>query len=179
MSSTETLTPVGTWQLDPVHSSITFEVSYLAGTFKGSFRDVSGTLEAGDAGVTLEGVAKVESVDVKDVNLAGHLQTPDFFDAETYPELRFRAKDVDLTGGSATVRGEITIKGVTRPLEADGTVSDQLTDGYGRERVGLVLSTTVDRTDFGVSWNMPLPTGKQALANEVVINADLQFVKAE
>ena len=113
------------------------------------------------------------------MNLAGHLQSPDFFDAETYPELRFRAEDVDLTAGSATVRGEITIKGVTKPLEATGTVSGPLTDGFGRERVGLVLSTTVDRTDFGVSWNMPLPTGKQALANEVVINADLQFVRAE
>jgi polyisoprenoid-binding protein YceI len=180
MSSTETLAPAGTtWQLDPVHSTIGFEVSYLAGTFKGSFRDVSATLTTVDDATTLEGTAKVESIDVKDANLAAHLQSPDFFDAENHPELRFRAEDVELGSGSAIVRGEITIKGITQPLEATGTSGEALTDGFGRERRGVTLSTTVDRTAFGMTWNMPLPTGKQALSHEVTINADLQFVKAE
>ncbi len=177
MSTTETIAPTGTWQLDPVHSSVGFEVSYLAGTFKGTFREVAATLH-GNGGVTLEGVAKVASIDVKDPNLAAHLQTPDFFDAESHPELRFRADDVDLVPGTATVRGEITIKGVTRPLEATGTATAPITDGFGKERLGITLATVLDRTAFGVSWNMPLPTGKQALSNEVAIVADLQFVKA-
>jgi polyisoprenoid-binding protein YceI len=179
MSATETITPTGTWQLDPVHSTVGFEVSYLAGTFRGSFREVAGTLAVGDAGVTLEGIAKVESVDVKDENLAAHLQSPEFFDAETTPELRFRAEDVELDADRATVRGEITIRGVTRPLEATGTATGAMTDGFGRERLGVRLRTTVDRTQFGITWNMPLPTGAKALADEVTIDADLQFVKAD
>ena len=176
--STQTATLNGTWQLDAVHSTIGFEVSYLAGTFKGTFREVEGQLEVTEGRATLEGAAKVASVDVKDENLSTHLQTPDFFDAEQHPELRFRAQDLDLSSSPVRIRGEITIKGVTRPLEATGTLSGPLTDGFGRERLGLDVSATIDRTDFGVSWNMPLPTGDQALANEVRIIADLQFVKA-
>jgi polyisoprenoid-binding protein YceI len=178
MSTTQSSTINGTWQLDPVHSSVAFEVSYLAGTFKGTFREVGGELKVTDGRATLEGWAKVASIDVKDENLSTHLQTPDFFDAEQHPELRFRADGIDLSSQQVTVRGEIVIKGVTQPLEATGTVSGPLTDGFGNERIGLNLSTKVDRTAFGVSWNMPLPTGEQALSNEVKIIADLQFVKA-
>ena len=180
MSSTATFAPAGTWKLDPVHSSVRFEVPYLAGRFKGEFREVDATLSIGEDGrATLEGVAAVASVDVKDENLAAHLQGPDFFDAERFPELRFRAEDVELDGERARVRGEITLRGVTRPLEATGSATPAFTDGFGRERVGLTLETTVDRTDFGINWNMPLPTGQQALSNEVTIVADLQFTKAE
>ena len=180
MRTTESLTiaPAGTWRLDPVHSSVGFEVDYLAGTFKGQFREVEAELAVGEEGARLEGAAKVASVDVKDENLAGHLQSPDFFDAERHPELRFRAEDISLDGGAISVRGEITIKGVTKPVTLAGTVAEPITDGYGNERIGLKVSTTVDRTDFGVNWNMALPTGQQALANEVTILGDLYFVKA-
>jgi len=77
-----------------------------------------------------------------------------------------------------TVDGEITIKGVTKPVVVTGTVAEPLTDPYGNERIGLAVSTTVDRTEFGVSWNNPLPGGKPALANEVGIVGELAFVKA-
>lgn len=179
MSTIETTSaPAGTWALDPVHSTVGFEVAYLAGTFKGQFRDVGGQLRVGDAGVSLEGRARVASVDVKDENLAAHLQSPDFFDAENHPELRFSADDIAIDGGTVTVDGEITIKGVTKPVVVTGTVAEPLTDPYGNERIGLAVSTTVDRTEFGVSWNNPLPGGKPALANEVRIVGDLAFVKA-
>src|SRR4051812_9622287 len=118
MSTTETSAPATTWQLDPVHSSVGFEVAYLAGTFRGSFRDVAATLEVGDGQGTLHGAAEVASIDVKDENLAGHLQSPEFFDAEQHPQLRFRADDVQLDGDHAELAGDITIKGVTRPLVA-------------------------------------------------------------
>src|SRR4051812_8625040 len=93
-TSTATLVPAGTWQLDPVHSSIGFAVGYLAGTFRGSFREFEGRLVSGSDGVRLEGVAKVPSVDVKDENLNVHLQSPDFFDAERFAELRFSGEVV-------------------------------------------------------------------------------------
>jgi polyisoprenoid-binding protein YceI len=177
-NATLTSAPAGTWQLDPVHSSLRFEVPYLAGTFKGEFRQADAKLTVEYGRATLNGTAKVSSVDVKDENLAAHLQSPDFFDAERHPELRFAAEDLRLDGETVTVDGEITIKGVTKPVAVTGTISGPLADAYGGERIGLNLSTVVDRTDFGLNWNMPLPTGEPALGNEVTIVADVQFVKA-
>lgn len=178
MSTIETPTFTGTWQVDPVHSTAGFEVAYMAGTFKGEFREIAATLTVEGERARLEGSAKVASVDVKDENLNAHLQSPDFFDAERNPELRFTADDVDLTSDEVTARGEITIKGVTRPVEVTGTATAPLADPYGNERIGLQLTAAVDRTDFGVSWNTPLPSGEQALADQVRIVTDLQFVKA-
>jgi polyisoprenoid-binding protein YceI len=172
----QTLT--GTWQLDPVHSSVGFEVPYLVGTFKGQFRDVQAQLVVDDSAATLEGAAKVDSVDVKDENLAAHLQSPDFFDAERHPELRFTANDIDLDNENVLARGELTIKGITRPVEVTGTLTAPIVDAYGKERIGLQLSTTVDRHDFDVSWNVPLPTGQPAVGDAVRVLTELYFVRA-
>jgi polyisoprenoid-binding protein YceI len=179
MSTSTIAAPPSTWRLDTTHSSVAFQIPYLASAFKGAFREFEGTLDVTDTGVKLTGAAKVASVDVKDDNLAAHLQSPDFFDAEQYPELRFAADRVALDGESVRVDGEVTIKGVTRPVEASGTATGPLTDQYDNERIGLTLSTTVDRTAFGVSWNAELPGGGQALSNEVTILAELFFVKAD
>ena len=180
MSTTQTpaIAPAGTWELDAVHSAVGFEVAYLGGTFKGSFREIAATLVIGDDAASLEGSAKVASVDVKDENLAGHLQSPDFFDAERYPEIRFTAKDVSLDGETVKVEGDLTIKGVSHAADVSGTVTSPLTDPYGRERIGLKLDTRVDRTQFGVNWNNPLPNGEPALANDVTVVAELFFVKS-
>jgi polyisoprenoid-binding protein YceI len=173
-----TIVPSGTWALDPVHSRVDFEISYLAGTFKGEFNDVGAELTVDGERASLEGAAKVASVDVKDENLAAHLQSPDFFDAERHPELRFAADDIGLDGdGKVSVDGELTIKGVTRPVTVTGTVTAPIVDAYGNDRIGLNLTTSVDRTDFGVNWNQPLPSGDPALANDVTIIAELQFVR--
>jgi polyisoprenoid-binding protein YceI len=171
-------TAIGTWELDPVHSSVGFEVPYLVGTFKGQFRQISGSLAIEEERARLEGTAQVESVDVKDENLAAHLQSPDFFDAERHPELRFGASDIELGEESVAARGELTIKGVTKPVEVTGKATDVIVDGYGRERIGLELTTTVNRHDFGVSWNMPLPTGEPSVGDDVTIVAELYFTKA-
>ena len=180
MSNTETMTavPVGTWQLDPVHSSVGFEVDYMAGTFKGGFRDVEARLADDGEGTRLEGTAKVASVDVKDENLAAHLQSPEFFDAERHPELRFTATELALSGEAADVQGEITIKGITRPIALAGSATESAEDPYGNQRFAIKLATTVDRTHFDLNWNMPLPTGQPALSNDVRILGDLYFVKA-
>ena len=168
--------PTGTWELDGVHSSIGFEIAYMVGVFRGQFRDVEARLSVAGESTTLQGAARVASVDVKDENLAAHLQSPEFFDAERYPELRFVSTDVT-RGEELTVRGEITIKGVTQPVELTGRATAPITDAYGRERFGLTLSTILDRTAFGLSWNLPLPSGEPALANDVKLVAELYFVK--
>ena len=165
--------PTGTWSLDPVHSTIGFELPYLAGTFRGQFKDVEAKLTE----ESLTGSARVASIDVKDENLSAHLQGPDFFDAERHPELEFESQELERSGEALTVRGEIAIRGVTKPVELAGTISEPLTDYTDRERVGLKLETTVDRTEFGVNWNAPLPSGEPALANDVKLVAELYFVR--
>jgi polyisoprenoid-binding protein YceI len=173
-----TIAPAGSWSLDPVHSRVDFEVSYLAGTFKGEFHEIQAALTVDGERASLDGTAKVASVDVKDENLSAHLQSPDFFDAERHPELRFAAQDIRLGGdGNVAVDGELTIKGVTKPVGLTGTVTAPIADPYGNERIGLTLSTKIDRTDFGLNWNNPLPSGEPSLANDVTILAELQFVK--
>jgi polyisoprenoid-binding protein YceI len=180
VSTTESvaLAPVGTWTLDRVHSTVGFEVDYMAGTFKGQFDEVDAKLVVEDGSARLDGVAQVASVDVKDESLTAHLQSPEFFDSERHPELRFVADAVSLDGGTVTVDGEITIKGVTRPVVVTGTATAPIADPWGNERFGVELSTSVDRTEFGLNWNNPLPSGEPALANDVSIVAQLQFVKA-
>jgi polyisoprenoid-binding protein YceI len=173
LTDTQAVLPTGTWALDPVHSTIGFEIPYLAGTFKGQFNDVDAKLTE----KSLIGSARVASVDVKDANLSAHLQSPEFFDAERHPELKFDSREIERAGETLKVRGDITIRGVTKPVELNGTISGPLTDGHGRERLPLTLETTVDRTEFGLNWNMPLPNGDPSLANEVKLVAELYFVE--
>jgi polyisoprenoid-binding protein YceI len=174
MSTVDTqVLPSGTWQVDKVHSSIGFAVDYMAGTFHGTFSDFDAVVADGG----LDGSAKVASVQVKDENLAAHLQGPDFFDAQAHPELTFTSKAIDRDGDRVTIDGEITIKGNTETAEITGEISDPIADPYGGERFGLTLEVTVDRDKFGVSWNNPLPSGEPALSNEVTITAELQLSK--
>jgi polyisoprenoid-binding protein YceI len=170
---TEQALPTGTWSADAVHSTVGFAVPYLAGTFQGTFSDFDARLSEG----VLRGTAEVASVQVKDRNLATHLQSPEFFDAERFPQLGFEAKDVSRSGDDLAIAGELTLKGHTEPVEIKGHTTDPAPDPYGGERFGLRLEATVDRRKFGLNWNNPLPSGEPALANEVTIIAELQLVK--
>src|SRR5690349_10278574 len=122
MSVTETIAPSGIWNADPVHSNVSFEVAYAGvNNFRGGFREFTASLD----GSTLEGSAKVASVDVKDEQLNGHLQSPDFFDAQRYPEIEFKATELHkLDGGRIEGSGELTIKGTTQPIRLEGTIAD-------------------------------------------------------
>jgi polyisoprenoid-binding protein YceI len=178
ITQTQTQIPTGTWTIDPVHSQVGFAVDYLVGTFRGSFSPVAGTLVAEDGKTALNGTAQVTGIKVQDENLSTHLLAPDFFDAERTPEIGFSATDVRRSGNEVTVNGELTIKGITKPVALTGTVSDPVAHVDEKERIGLALETTIDRTQFGLNWNMPLPNGKQALANDVTLSAELYLVKA-
>ena len=171
--------PVGTWQLDPAHSQVGFAVEYMSGTFRGTFSPAEAVLAVAEDGTArLEGAVRAADIKVQDENLAAHLQSPDFFDAERTPELRFASTDVRRDGDELIVAGELTIRGETRPVELRGTVSEPITDPYGRERLGLIVTGTLDRGEFGLSWNNPLPSGEPALADEVALNGELYLVKA-
>ena len=174
MSTTETqAVPAGTWAVDAVHSNIGFAVAYMAGTFTGTFSDFDALVTDG----VLTGSAKVASVQVKDSNLEAHLQSPDFFDAERYPDITFKSHAIERDGNRLRINGEITMKGHTEPVEITGTITDPITDPYGAERFGLTLAAVISRDEFGVSWNNPLPSGEPALSNEVTLIAELQLSK--
>ena len=176
MSTTNTqVLPAGTWRVDKIHSSVGFAVDYMAGAFHGTFSEFDATLTDG----VLSGTAKVASVRVQDENLAGHLQSPDFFDAERHPELTFTSSSINRNGDRVTIDGDITIKGHTEAVELTGRISDPIADPYGGERFGLTLETVIDRATFGVSWNNPLPSGEPALSNEVKLMVELQLSKQQ
>jgi polyisoprenoid-binding protein YceI len=183
IESTKQFAPAGTWAADPVHSNVSFEVEYAGvNAFRGGFKEFTAVLAAGDGEASLEGSAKVASVDVKDEQLNGHLQTPDFFDAERFPEVAFRATELRrLADNRVEGKGELTIKGVTKPIELTGKISPApVTDPGGRERLGLKLETSIDRNEYGVSWNAPNQTGGgNYLADDVKLIAELAFVKQE
>jgi polyisoprenoid-binding protein YceI len=176
---TTTSLPTGTWNVDPAHSHVGFELDYMGGVFRGSFSPIEARLEVDEqGGVKLEGSALAEAVKVQDENLNAHLLSPEFFDAPRTPVLTFAATDVRRFGNEVVVDGELTIKGTTQPVELRGTAGDPLTDAYGRDRFALKLEGGVDRTLFGLDWNIALPTGEPALSNEVRLVAELYLVKA-
>jgi len=180
MSTTETRQnlPVGSWNVDPVHSTVGFAVNYIVGTFNGSFSPVDAKLEVGEDGESLTGSAPVAGVKVQDENLSAHLQSPEFFDAERAPEIKFASTDIRRSGDEIAIDGNLTIKGITLPVELQGTVTEPADDPFGGVRFALKLETAIDRTSFGLKWNNPLPNGKPSLANEVKLSADLYLVKA-
>jgi polyisoprenoid-binding protein YceI len=174
MSATETQAlPTGTWSVDRVHSDVGFAVAYMAGTFTGRFSEFDVSVTDG----VLQGSARVASVQVKDENLEAHLQSPDFFDAERHPELSFRSNSVERNGDELKIDGELTLKGHTEPVQIAGAISEPMVDPYGGTRYGLKLEVTIDRDRFGINWNNPLPNGEPALANEVVLTAELQLAR--
>jgi polyisoprenoid-binding protein YceI len=174
MSLTEQTLPTGTWQLDPVHSKAGFAVKHAGlSNFRGTFDTVDASLEDG----VLRGSVKVDSVSVPVDQLKGHLQGPDFFDAERHPEITFVARNLEQNGEQLKVAGELTMRGVTKPVEATGTIAGPAQYFDGNDRIAIELETTVDRTAYGINWNAPIPSGGNALADDVTITVELQLVR--
>jgi polyisoprenoid-binding protein YceI len=179
--TTPTAVPAGsTWTVDPVHSTVGFAVKHMVvSTFRGTFGDYAATLTAADDGtLRLEGRVGAGSIEVKDENLAAHLTAPDFFDVERHPDITFASTLVRAQNGELVVDGELTIKGHTRPIEARGTLTEPLETLGGYVKLGLELEAIVDRTQYGLDWNAPLPKGGFALANEVKLTVNLELAQA-
>lgn len=176
--STATQALSGTYTSDPAVSVFAFGVSYMGvSTFRGSFGEVEATLTAGADGVALEGAAQVESISIRvPQQMRDHVLSPDFFDAASHPTVAFRSTGVELAGdGRAVVDGELTIRGTTLPVHAEGSWVPE-TDGPTGPRAGLTVEATIDRTAFGVSWNAELPTGGKSLATDVTLTIELVLV---
>ena len=172
IEQTQQSIPTGTWKADTVHSRVAFEVPYAVATFTGEVPEFEATLEDGQ----LKGVAKIESIQVKEENLQAHLLSPEFFDAERHPELTFVSKNIKRDGDTIEIEGDLTIKGITKPATLSGLATGPSVDHFGATRIGFELETKLDRTTFGMNWNMPLPNGEPALGNTVTLKAELTLV---
>jgi len=166
-----------TWVADSVHSRVSFAVRHMGvAEFHGSFRGIKATLDPDG----LRGSVAIADVGLDDdPSQEAHVLSPDFFDAERFPEATFVSTSVEQTGDDLAVEGELTVKGVARPVALTGTIAGPKTDPYGNERIGLVLTTTVDRRDFGVDWNAPLPGGGDAIDWQVALTANIQLVRKD
>jgi polyisoprenoid-binding protein YceI len=178
--STETVNqqiPTGTWTVDPVHSSVAFSITHNGvATFRSGFTAYEATLTGGES-ASLEGTVDVASVDIDEAQLKGHLMSPEFFDTERFPTLKFHSTRIDVADdGTVRLAGELEIRGATREVEATGRFGEIGADLGGNPRVALSLSAAVDRRDFGLEFNADLPSGGTVLEWEVAIDVDLELV---
>jgi polyisoprenoid-binding protein YceI len=151
----------------------------VVATFRGRFETYSGSLVADESGSpVLEGSVDVDSIVVKDENLAGHLKSPDFFDSANHPQITFRSSDVRVSEtGELEVEGELTLKGHTHTLTGRGSINGPHVDIAGNDKLGVELEAVIDRREYGLEWNAPLPKGGFALENDVKLQIELELVK--
>ena len=172
--------PTGAYSVDPAHSSVGFEVRHMGiATVRGQFREFSGTVDATGDKPALSGTVEVASVDTGDANRDTHLTSPEFFDVAGHPQISFSSTASEpVEDGKIRLDGEITIKGITKPIELTGVVAEGGTDPWGNERLGLELETTIDRREFDLKWNQTLPNGNLLVSNEVKLLVSVSAVKA-
>lgn len=173
---------LGVFEADRNHSSVLFGITHMqVSTFRAAFRDVDARLVGDAAGLRLQGAARVESISISEPpEFREHVvRGSDFFEADKHSEIDFHSSNIQLgEDGSATVEGELTIKGISRPISATGSYRPPVEDPYGSQRAALELCTTVDRRDWQLDWQLPLPDGGDALGWEVELAIQLEFVKA-
>lgn len=182
--STETIrqqeVPAGTWVVDPVHSSVNFAVTHNGvTTFRSGFERYEARLTGGES-PRLEGTVEVAGIDIDEEMLKGHLLSPEFFDVQRFPQLRFASSELSVgEDGTLRVLGELEIHGETRQVEASGRFAQLGGDLAGKERVGLSIEATVDRRDFGLDWQAQLPSGGDVLDYAVTISVGLELIREE
>ena len=178
---TRTGLPAGTWQIDPAHSSLEFQVRNMGlVTVKGFFSDFEGALEVDADGATrAEGTVQAASVHTRSEKRDQHLRSADFFDVERFPEIAFRVTEVEPDDGGLRVAGELTIKGITRPIELRAEVTGGGPDPWGGERVGVAAFGEVDRRDFDLRWDVRTPTEIPLASHRVKLEAQIGAVRQD
>lgn len=174
-----TLAPT-TYAVDADHSSVGFAVRHMSvSTFRGAFAEVDAAVVSGEDGIRITGSAPVEGISVRSpLDLRAHLLGEDFFDAVNHPRIAFETDAfIPRPDGRISVRGRLTIRNVTREVNAVGTFAEPVEDPFGGVRGAIELQTVVDRRDYGMAWNLPLPKGGDALGTDIAITAHLELVQ--
>jgi polyisoprenoid-binding protein YceI len=176
ISETAVEVPAGTYAVDPVHSNANFEVEHAGvSIFRGGFKPIDATLVSADDGLVLDGGVRVDGISVDDENIRPHLLSPEFFDAERNPEIRFRSTEIGGSTDDLRVVGKLSMAGASLPVEATGRLRGPVVLPGGIEKLSLSLETAIDRTAYGMDWQMEIPGGGVALANEVKLVVELEF----
>ena len=176
----QVLTP-GTWNVDPSHSSVEFQVKHMGlATVKGFFAEFQGALTVADDGtISAEGTVDTASVNTRNGQRDEHLRSPDFFDVETYPELSFRSTAFEaIDEETYRVTGDLTIRGVTREIVLEAVSQGTDVDPWGNARVGLEAVAQIERADYGLTWNQALESGGVLVGKKVKLLLDISAVKA-
>jgi polyisoprenoid-binding protein YceI len=172
------------WNIDAVHSGINFSIRHMVvSKVRGRFAKYTGTVSIDDADLTrsvVEATIDASSIDTGTPQRDAHLRSPDFFDVEKFPELRFRSNRIEkLEDARYRVIGELTIRDVTREVSLDVEYGGRAKDPWGNERIGFVAHAALDRKDFGLQWNQALEAGGVLVGDRVDIELEVQAVKAE
>jgi len=174
-------TKTGTYQVDPVHSSVEFKVRHMVSKVSGRFTDFSGTVvgdPAKPASASVTFTIKAGSIDTKIPDRDKHLKSPDFFDVEKFPEITFKSTKIAAKGGDKyEVTGTFTMHGVTKEVLFPVAFGGVAKDPWGKERAGFSLQLTLNRKDYGISWNKLLDQGGTLVGDDVEISIDLEAVK--
>ena len=167
------------FDLDPTHSTVQFAVRHVGvSMFRGSFDDVDAQLTFAERTAELRAQAVVASISITDPDFRAHVvDGDDFFAAGESPVITFRSTEVVLTDDQAKVVGELTIRGVSQAVRAQGLFTAPVQDPFGNTRLGLELGATIDRRQFGLNWQMALPDGGDALGWDVAVTAQLEFTR--
>jgi polyisoprenoid-binding protein YceI len=182
MSTVDTSTVTGNYTIDPTHSRIGFVARHAMVTkVRGSFNEFVGSgyfdaenPSASNAQITIQ----ANSIDTRNADRDGHLRSNDFFDMETYPEIRFASTAVERVDDTTyRVTGDLTIKDVTKPVAVDFEYTGSATDPFGNQRVGFEGSTTVNRKDWGVNWNAALEAGGVLVSEKVTLEFEVSAVR--
>jgi polyisoprenoid-binding protein YceI len=180
-TSLPTVVPTGTWSIDPAHSKVGFAVKHMGiATVRGEFQEFEGTLEIGEhlTSAKAHGTVKVASVDTNESQRDDHLRSPDFFDAQQYPELRFESTRVEaLDDEEFRITGNLTIHGVTNEIVLHADVQGTDIDPWGNERVGLEITGQLSRGDYDMKFNQALGSGNMLVADKVKLALDISAVK--
>ena len=175
--------PTGTWTIDPVHSKVGFAVKHMGvATVRGEFREFEGTIEIGEdlRSSRAYGTVRAASVDTNQEQRDEHLRSPDFFDAENHPELRFESRRIEaLDDETLRIVGQLTMNGVTRELELRAEVVGVGLGASDEERIGLELTGRLSRRDYGMKFNAALGSGNAVVADKVRLELDVAAVKQD
>ena len=171
------------YQIDPQHTDVGFSIRHMViNNVKGSFKDFAGTIEYDGKdllGLKAGGTIQVKSVDTGIAKRDEHLRSPDFFDVEKYPDIKFQGERVEKQGEGFAMVGKFTMHGVTKDITIPFTLSGPVKDPWGQSRIGLEANLTLNRQDYGVNWNKTLDNGGVLVGDEVKIEINAEAVKQE
>nr|HEX4313979.1 YceI family protein [Kofleriaceae bacterium] len=171
---------ISTWDIDKVHSSIHFSVRHLmVSKVRGEFHDWAGTLSYDPDDITksaIEVTIQTASVDTRDEKRDGHLKSADFLEVEKFPTITFKSAKVAKTSDGATLDGNLTIHGVTKPVTIAVETTQVVKDPWGGTRTGFSGTISINRKDFGLHWNAALETGGVLVGEKVEIHLELEAI---